>query len=173
MDYKLSKNVALFIANLVTIKQKKSHDKRALVTGSPISQHLAYICNKKMFDEIFIESKKYHINFSLFVDDLAFSSKTIIPFTFQKRIYNIIKKYKYTISNQKSYRGKIGEHANITGVKITKNGLRILDKHALKISSTNDPLKLKGLLGYALQVNKPFYQKLYSNEIKKMKFKNL
>jgi len=169
VTYKQSSNVAEFISNLVTIEQKKSNGKRALVTGSPISQYFAYVINKKMFDELNELALNENVKFSIYVDDITFSSKTIITYKFLTKVYNILKKYGYSIHKGKIYRGKIGKKSKITGVHLTKYGFRLLEKHKLKIRNflkkDNDKKKLSGLINYAIQVN-PKYKK-YQTLLKK------
>ena len=163
--YKQSKDVAEFISNLVTVPQEKALGKRALVTGSPLSQWFAYVINKKMFDELSKVSKEENIIFSVYVDDITFSSKKIITYKFYTKIYNIINKYGYRIHQGKMYRGKLGKKTKITGIQFTKYGFRLLDKHKEKIrkiiksKDCNNQMKsLLGLVNFAIQVN-PRYSK--------------
>ena len=173
--YKQSKDVAEFISNLVTVPQEKALGKRALVTGSPLSQWFAYMINKKMFDELNKVSKEENITFSVYVDDITFSSKTIITYKFYTKIYNIISKYGYRIHQGKMYRGKLGAKTKITGIQFTKYGFRLLDKHKEKIrkiiksKDCNNQIKsLLGLINFAIQVN-PKYSK-YKHLIEKRLF---
>jgi len=165
LTYKQSKDVAEFISNLVTVPQEKALGKRALVTGSPLSQWFAYMINKKMFDELNKVSKEENITFSVYVDDITFSSKTIITYKFYTKVYNIISKYGYRIHQGKMYRGKLGNKTKITGIQFTKYGFRLLDKHKVKIrkilKSKNCSSQIKSLLGlvnFSIQVN-PKYSK--------------
>jgi hypothetical protein len=164
-NYKQSKDVAEFISNLVTIPQEKALGKRALVTGSPLSQWFAYMINKKMFDELNKISKEENIIFSVYVDDITFSSKKVVTYKFYTKVYNIIKKYGYRIHQGKMYRGKLGNKTKITGIQFTKYGFRLLDKHKEKIRKIRDskdcPNQIKslfGLINFAIQVN-PKYSK--------------
>ena len=163
--YKQSKDVAEFISNLVTVPQEKALGKRALVTGSPLSQWFAYVINKKMFDELSKVSKEENIIFSVYVDDITFSSKKIITYKFYTKIYSIINEYGYRIHQGKMYRGKLGKKTKITGIQFTKYGFRLLDKHKEKIrkiiksKDCNNQMKsLLGLVNFAIQVN-PRYSK--------------
>jgi hypothetical protein len=163
--YKQSKDVAEFISNLVTVPQEKANGKRALVTGSPLSQWFAYLITKKMLDELYKISKKENIIFSVYVDDITFSSKKIITYKFYTKVYNIIKKYGYRIHQGKIYRGKLSNKTKITGIQFTKYGFRLLDKHKDKIRKIikskdchNNIKSLLGLLNFAIQVN-PKYSK--------------
>lgn len=163
--YKQSSNVSEFIANAVTVPQKKALNKRALVTGSVLSQYFAYVINKKMFDELDDLSRKENIIFSVYVDDISFSSKSIIPYKFHQKVYSIVNKYGYKVHNGKVFRGKISNKSIITGIKVTKHGFRLQDKHKFEIKRVLEtkeyllkPKRLEGLLNYALQVN-PKYTK--------------
>lgn len=166
--YKQSKDVAEFISNLVTVPQEKALGKRALVTGSPLSQWFAYVINKKMFDELNKVSEEENINFSVYVDDITFSSKKIISYKFYTKIYNIINKYGYRIHQGKMYRGKLGAKTKITGIQFTKYGFRLLDKHKEKIRKIlkskdckNQTKSLLGLVNFAVQVNSRYSKYKY------------
>lgn len=171
--YKQSSNVAEVISNLVTVPQEKSQGKRALVTGSPLSQYFAYVINKKMFDELYGVANDNNIIFSVYVDDITFSSTEIISYKFHTKVYSIMKKYGYEVHNGKVYRGKVSNKSNITGIHITKYGFRLLNKHKEKIREIinsgdckNKKETLLGLVNYAIQVN-PKYSK-YMYRIKKI-----
>lgn len=159
LTYKQSSNVAEFISNAVTAPQTKANGKRALVTGSVLSQYFAYVINKKMFDELYFLSKQEEVTFSVYVDDITFSSKKVLTYKFHQKVYNIVKKYGYTVHNGKVYRGKINKKSKVTGVHITKYGFRLLKKHRTKIKELRNKKDLQsqnslmGLLNYATQVN--------------------
>lgn len=162
LTYKQSSNVAEFISNAVTVPQTKANGKRALVTGSVLSQYFAYVINKIMFDELYFLSNQEGVTFSVYVDDITFSSKKVLTYKFHQKVYNVVKKYGYTIHNGKVYRGKINTKSKVTGVHITKYGFRLLDKHRTKIKELrkkNDlqsQKSLMGLLNYAVQVNSKY-----------------
>lgn len=162
--YNQSSNVAEVISNLVTVPQIKANSKRALVTGSVLSQYFAFVINKKMFDELYEVSQQNNITFSVYVDDITFSSKTIISYQFHQKIYSIIKKYGYTIHQGKIYRGKIGSKSTITGIHITKYGFRLLDKHRTEIKrlialgNCKKNKRLQGLINYSVQVNPKYFR---------------
>ena len=165
LDYKQSKDVAKFISTLVTVPQEKALGKRALVTGSPLSQWFAYVINKKMFDELYKVSQEEDIVFSVYVDDITFSSKKIVTYKFYNKVYSIITKYGYRIHQGKMFRGKLGKHTKITGIQFTKYGFRLLEKHKKKIRNIlkskdcdNQIKSLLGLVNFAVQVN-PSYSK--------------
>lgn len=173
MTYGQSSNVAEFISNAITVPQKKANDKRALVTGSVLSQYFAYVINKRMFDELYEISKLNDVVFTVYVDDISFSSKKILTYKFHQKIYNIIKKYGYIINNGKVYRGKINSKSKITGIHITKYGFRLLEKHKNTIEKLKHKFdeqskkSLLGMLNYAIQVNPKYrrYKKLFNQII--------
>jgi len=175
--YHQSSNVSGFISNLVTVPQVKAGGKRALVTGSPLSQYFAFVINKKMFDELNKVSEEENIRFTVYVDDMTFSSKKIIPYRFHTKIFSILTKYGYSTHLQgekKNFRGRIGDKSKITGVQITRYGFRLLEKHKTKIrevleseESEDNKKTLLGLAHYAIQVN-PKYIK-YKNLLEKYK----
>lgn len=168
ITYQQSSNVAEFISNLVSVPQKKVDNKRALVTGSPLSQYFAFIVNKKMFDELNKISLEENIKFSVYVDDMTFSSKQIISYKFHQKVFSILTKYGFLThltGDKKTYRGKVGVNTKITGVHITKYGLRLLQKHKDSIQNIitqnlheERAKTLLGLIYYAIQVN-PKYMK--------------
>ena len=178
LDYKHSKDVATFIANITTVPQEKIDYKRALVTGSPLSQHFIYVLNKKMFDELYILAKQENMKFTVYVDDIAFSSNIIIPHTFFQKVFNIINQYQLRIHKNKTFRGTYSSKSHITGVQITKYGFRLMKKHKVKIkelivnirktNSEKDKQSLLGLIQYAVQVNEGY--KKYLHIIKKSDF---
>jgi len=138
LTYKQSSNVAEFISNALTAPQKKIQERRALVTGSPLSQYFAYVINKKMFDQLSILAKKEDIKFSVYVDDLSFSSNKPIGHKFLNKVFGVIKSNGFDISKNKPdkkkfYRGKIGNNSLITGVVVTEDGLFIPKQREEKI----------------------------------------
>ncbi len=173
MAYQQSSNVAEFISNAVTVPQKKANDNRALVTGSVLSQYFAYVINKKMFDELYELSKLNDVIFTVYVDDISFSSKKVLTYKFHQQVYNIIKRYGYTVHNGKVYRGKINNKSKITGIHITKYGFRLLKKHKEKIKDLKNKIDIKskksllGMLNFAIQVNPKYrrYKKLFNHII--------
>lgn len=132
--FRQSKDVAHFLSLLVTVPQKNNGELvRALATGSPLSQIFAFIINQKMFDEINIISRKNAINFSVYVDDLSFSSTATIPYKFLRTIFHVIKKNGYKIASKKVHYGRLDSNPEITGIQFNKNGIFITNKREAKI----------------------------------------
>jgi len=129
--YHQTSDVAEFLSNIITVKQLKS-TQRALPTGSPLSQNMAYFINKPMFDKLYDIATVYNITMTVYVDDISFSSKATIPFKFLNKVIYTIKKYGYDIASNKLYYGKLKRKSNddkskrklnITGAQFTKNGV--------------------------------------------------
>lgn len=72
-----------------------------LIAGSPLSTLLSFYANVEMFEEINDIASNGNILFSLYVDDLIFSSHEQIQDNFKNKIIDILKKYKFTISTEK------------------------------------------------------------------------
>ncbi len=143
INYNQSSDVATFISNLLTVKQRKSNEQRALVTGSPLSQSFSFLINKPMFDKLNNLANENKIKMSVYVDDISFSTKATIPFEFIRSVHAILKSYDYDLSKGKGkyYRGGEGKNAEVTGVKITKYGFFITDKRKRKIKKKIKLLK--------------------------------
>lgn len=163
LTYKQSNDVAEFISNALTAPQIKANNKRALITGSPLSQYFSYVINKRMFDELDILAKNYGVNFSVYVDDISFSSNKIISYNFLQKVFYIIKSNGYEVSKNKPdkkkfFRGKIGINSIITGIVMSKDGMFIPKSRENKIENQltelTDIINLDG-----------DFRKLYNNTI--------
>ena len=107
-----------------------------LLTGASPSIILSYLANRKMFDELYSLSIKYDIIFSVYVDDIFFSSKNKIPSWFINKTIKIITGYGYHISKHKKKYYTKTDSKEVTGVIITPNHrLTIKHKHHYKIAS--------------------------------------
>ena len=78
-----------------------------------------------MFNELHNLARNNGCEFSLYVDDLTFSSKAPFsnPAVFEKKVFRIVKGYGHSLSLSKTaYRGA-DEVKIVTGVAITKDGI--------------------------------------------------
>lgn len=144
-------DVAEFISNIITVDQKKS-TQRALPTGSPLSQNMAFFSNKQMFDELFKLANAYNIKMSVYVDDVSFSSKSTIPYKFLTSAIHVIKKYGYNIATNKLFYGKLKpknddvttkKRLEITGVQLTKYGTFLTASRKSRIKEKRKAIYLK------------------------------
>ncbi|WP_237392130.1 reverse transcriptase domain-containing protein, partial [Francisella tularensis] len=152
-----SPNVANMLALLLT--NKNLTNGRHLVQGSCVSQILSFYCNKEMFDEVYKYSKERNITFTLYVDDLSFSSsqnfdaKEII-----KQVNKILHRNGYKVKSSKTKYSKIG---NITGVIVKNTKLLVRNRTHEKIHrlQNKDSKKAKQIIGQARYIEPTFYTK--------------
>ncbi|APA82882.1 reverse transcriptase family protein [Francisella tularensis] len=152
-----SPDVANMLALLLT--NKNLTNGRHLVQGSCVSQILSFYCNKEMFDEVYKYSKERNITFTLYVDDLSFSSsqnfdaKEII-----KQVSKILHRNGYKVKSSKTKYSKIG---NITGVIVKNTKLLVRNRTHEKIHrlQNKDSKKAKQIIGQARYIEPTFYTK--------------
>ena len=121
--FKCSSDVSALLSDLTTLTLKDGST--VIPTGSPCAQLVAFFAYQDMFNELHNLARNYGCKFSLYVDDLTFSSKTPFsnPAVFKKKILQIVKRYGHSLSLSKTaYRGA-DETKVITGVAITKEGV--------------------------------------------------
>lgn len=113
--FKVSSDVAGAITDIVTYNKR-------IPTGASTSQLIAYYSYEDMFNEINTISHKYGCKFSLYVDDMTFSSINPINVQSLKRQIDIIlRKYGHRLkSNKFKYYSK-DEDKLITGVTLKSN----------------------------------------------------
>lgn len=113
------------------IKAKHIRQLNHLCTGSPASQLLSYLSNRKMFEELKQIADKNNCIFTVYVDDVFFSSNKPIPNHIQKRIIKTITRYGYNISKSKVKYYKANDYKKVTGVIITPDN-KLLVPNKLK-----------------------------------------
>jgi hypothetical protein len=95
-------------------------------TGSPLSQILAFYASLPLFQEIARASESEGITFTVYVDDLTFSGEKITG-QFIWTVKQLISGRGYTYHKEASsapFKPRI-----VTGVVLTKDGLRVRNKH--------------------------------------------
>lgn len=116
------------------VKYKNIRQNHHLCTGSPASPLLSYLSNRKMFDELKTIADNNNYVFTVYVDDVFFSSLKPIPNAIQKKIIKTITKYGYNISKNKVTYYKPQEYKKVTGVIISpENKLLVPNKLKRKI----------------------------------------
>ena len=129
-------NAILFMQN------KNINVNNHLITGSIISPILSYLVNEDMFNKIDEFCCKHNVSFTIYVDDMAFSSNKKITKKFRSNIYNIIKEYGYKINEDKTKIIDINNWKKITGGIINKEGKIICPKHLeFKLKEYNNEFK--------------------------------
>ena len=116
IDYlKTSSDIAGVLSDIVT-------HKKGIPTGSPTSQLIAYYGYREMFAEINNISEQHGCLFSLYVDDMTFSSKEPIIFEKLKNEIDIIlRKYNHRPKYSKVKQYSKNDCKPVTGVIISKN----------------------------------------------------
>ncbi|WP_295154626.1 reverse transcriptase family protein [uncultured Brachyspira sp.] len=174
--FKLNSDVALFITKLTVYD---NGEETFLSTGSPSSQILAYLCYSDVFDNIYNLCLKKGIRFSLYVDDMTFSSDIKFTNKLPNKIIDIFEKNNLKIKPEKTKRYNKG-YAKITGVILKNNKLYIKNSKRKDIienlkllNKSNDIIKkeiennnieiiktiskLNGLLNYTKQIEEDHF----------------
>ena len=118
-----SRDVAGVLTDIVT-------SDNCIPTGCPTSQIIAYYAYQKMFQEIYILAKQYECIFTLYVDDMAFSSTQ--PFNPKKllsAVSTILYKYGHRLKYSKSKYYPKSSNKLYTGTAVTPN-------HQLRVSNS-------------------------------------
>lgn len=121
--FKCSSDVSALLSDLTTLTLEDGST--VIPTGSPCAQLVAFLAYQDMFNELHNIARNHGCKFSLYVDDLTFSSKTPFsnPTVFKKSLLQIVKRYGHSLSLSKTaYRGA-DEAKIVTGVTITKEGV--------------------------------------------------
>lgn len=143
----MSDDIAIILTKLVTFKQM-------LPTGSPSSQQVAYWTFKDMFQEINELAKLNGCIFTLYVDDMTFSSQKLIPKSFRNQVASILKKNQLMAKEQKDHHYDKNRLKRTTGVGIRNGKLVVLNKRRKEIieqfklcKETDDIEKIEKLNG--------------------------
>lgn len=159
-DLKTSPDIAEFLADITTVDidianmrnpeqvnefllAKKVKTRNHLISGSPTSQVLSYMVNYKMFDEIQSFCVENNVAMTIYVDDITFSSNHYISNRFKKTVSEIVKKYGYQISAQKTRSYSRYYPKLVTGAIIDKSG-NLVVKNSLRYKVISELKELKG-----------------------------
>ena len=187
---KTSPDVAEILTNMTTINLEACNIKDSLqlysfleykgittynhlISGAPTSQILSYLVNTNWLNEIQNLSNKNNITFTIYVDDLVFSSNKKISNSFKYKVFKIVKRNGYSISHAKTKCYSRNYPKLVTGVIINSNGnLAIKNSLHKKIynefctfkndSNNKDSyLRLVGLITAARQINPNAFPGIY------------
>ncbi|WP_294379286.1 reverse transcriptase family protein [uncultured Clostridium sp.] len=166
--FKMSNDIAGIVTDIVTHNQ-------GIPTGASTSQLIAYYAYENMFNEINITANKYGCKFSLFVDDMTFSSVNPINVQALKRDIDIIlRKYGHRLKSNKFKYFSKDEDKLITGVTLKPNNdlavsnrLRyniINDFKTIKYKKglNSDLPKLKGRIAAAKMIERNIFPQITS-----------
>lgn len=121
--FKCSSDVSALLSDLTALTLQDGST--VIPTGSPCAQLVAFFAYQDMFNELHNLARNHGCKFSLYVDDLTFSSKMPFsnPAVFKKKLLQIVKRYGHSLSlSETAYRGA-DETKIVTGVAITKEGV--------------------------------------------------
>lgn len=144
------------------VKKKNIRKHNHLCTGSPASPVLSYLVNRKMFDEMYKIAKSNNLFFSIYMDDVFFSSQKWIPLKIREQILKVLTKNGYNISARKVVYYSEKDYKKVTGVIVSPdNKLKIPNKLKRKIVTgfakgklTIKEESLKGMLVAANTIEK-------------------
>lgn len=170
--FKMSDDIAWIMTKLVTYEKK-------LPTGSPSSQLIAYWTYSKMFDEIYKVSRKYQCDFTLYVDDMTFSSNQDIVKQLRVEVAQQLEANGLRAKIQKDHYYPAKKAKVVTGVvlkdgkKFVKNSKRkeILEQYenCKKNPNIYEIEKLNGMLCSARQIEPDIFSEIY-NYLKRYKY---
>jgi len=139
---------------------EKEFCKNHLITGASCSTLLAFLANIDMFDSLIQTSKDMGITATIYVDDLAFSSRKPLPFSFKQTIRKTLFKNGYKASDAKTFSNKKKRPVKIHGIyinngKLSPSNKMVKEQKELARSKTTNPESLKrskGIQNYTNQV---------------------
>ncbi len=174
-------DIALRIADLLTIPSE-CQSYSYIPTGSPASQIAIFWAYYQTFNDIETEASKRDITFTLYVDDLTFSSKRIIPKNFGRYIISRFNKVRLSIKAEKTKYYNPDEYKIVTGCVITPDHeVRIQNRKRNNIIQTLESKpnlneftykELQRLLGRIVsqkQIEPSFMDKTYDTVLARMR----
>lgn len=133
---KMASDLAHILTNISTYRDF-STNVQSLPTGSITSHLLAFLAHLDMFESISELSKENNYIFSLYVDDMTFSSDSYIPHDFHKKIEEILQSKKLRFKRSKVRYYSDTQSKLITGITITQNNEITVPNRRLKKTSNS------------------------------------
>ncbi|RKD84120.1 reverse transcriptase (RNA-dependent DNA polymerase) [Sinobaca qinghaiensis] len=158
----MSEDVSKILTDLTTYSSSESphYPEKSLPQGFPTSTIMSYLAYFDMFNGIYKQCRDRNIHFSLFVDDMTFSSDVKIPKSFIRHINNIVTQYDLSLHPNKIRRFSVDQPKLVTGVIIDPktNNFHIPNKlhkkiytniqnfHSLNVNTYTDYVNLKRII---------------------------
>lgn len=158
-QFKMSPDVAWLLTDLVSIPNEDGSD-GYIPTGAPTSQNIIFWAYKKTFDKIFSLTKKMNLKFSLYVDDITFSSKLSITNKLPKTIVNLFSQVGLKINIDKTEYYSKNDFKNVTGCVIGANKELLVPNRRMK--EIKDIISQKEIERMNIKEIRSFYGKLNS-----------
>lgn len=183
-EFLMAENIAWILTKIVTIPNEEN-DYWYLPTGTATSQLISFWGYKKTFEEINALAEKYGIRFSLYVDDMTFSSKKKISRKFVAKVESLLNNVGLKINNEKTEFFSKTDFKVVTGNSISpENQLLVLNRHRKsivdmvyrrKVEDLNDKelLTLTGRILSCMQIEPGFFEHVYNRARKEMKARRL
>lgn len=175
--FKMASDIAWIMTELVTYNG-------ILPTGSPSSQLIIYWTYCGMFQKINKLSEEYNCCFSLYVDDMTFSSDFPIKSQLRDEVSNVLKKNGLLAKTKKDHYYQVNDFKVVTGVgikqgkKVVLNSKRkqIIELYAKCKKSSNiyEIERLNGTLCSLRQIEPDIFPEIwayvhsYEQELKKL-----
>lgn len=131
---KMASDLAHILTNISTYRDFSANIQK-IPTGSMLSQLLAFLAYSDIFETISKLSKDNNYIFSLYVDDMTFSSNSFIPHDFHKQIEEILRSKKLRFKRSKVRYYNDTQSKKVTGVIITSNNQLCVPNKRLKETS--------------------------------------
>lgn len=162
--FKMENDVAWCMTELVTYKG-------TLPTGSPSSQLIIYWAYRDMFESINKVSQKNGCTFSLYVDDMTFSSNSPIKKEIREEVAVLLKKNGLTAKAKKDHYYQAKDFKVVTGVGLLSGEKIVLNekrKNAIdlyeqckKSQDIEKIEKLNGILCSLRQIEPDIFPQIY------------
>jgi|SRR5699024_792918 len=126
----MSPDVAKILTLLTTYPDNTQHEDRSLPQGFPTSNVLSFLAYFDMFNGIHKLARQKNIHFTIFVDDMTFSSENRIPKSFLNQVSSIIRQYGLNVHPHKTKYYGFTQPKSITGAIIDpfSNELKLPNK---------------------------------------------
>ena len=158
--FKMAPDIARLMAKLVT-------NKKTIPTGSPSSQLIVYWVYRDMFDEINTIAVTFGCKFSLYVDDMTFSSEKQIPHQLREVVVKKLNEYGLHAKRSKDHYYESQDYKVVTGCGIIDGKTDVPNKLRHKIvqqyrlcqftDSITEIEKLNGMMCSARQMDENIF----------------
>lgn len=162
--FKMASDIAWIMTELVTYNG-------TLPTGSPSSQLVIYWAYCDMFQRIKELSEEYNCYFSLYVDDMTFSSDFPIKTILRDKVSDVLRKHGLSAKSKKDHYYQANDFKVVTGVGIKKGKKIVLNSKRKQIielyskckkdSNIYEIEKLKGTLCSLRQIEPDIFPEIY------------
>ena len=163
--FKMAPDIARLMAKLVT-------NRKTIPTGSPSSQLIVYWVYRDMFDEINTIAMTFGCKFSLYVDDMTFSSEKQIPHQLREAVVKKLNEYGLHAKRSKDHYYEAQDYKVVTGCGIkdgktdVPNKLRHKIVQQYRLCQQTDQIeeieKLNGMMCSARQMDEDIFSSIFT-----------